>query len=533
MHSGTILATAVLVPWLLYTILKINKAAHYLQLSGYFSGRYLRWVMSNLQRVMGWPDLLPLAAVLLLWARQSTLAYFIWGLIYLMIAVALYNNQRQTGAKKKMVYTSRLKRLLILAAILVAALSFWAVQNLWTPAVHLETLAVLYIVSVLTWLLVLLANILIWPLEKAINFWYYQDAEQILADHSSLKVIGITGSYGKTSTKNFLNRILAERFNVLATPESYNTTMGVILTTRTRLKSTDEIYIVEMGARKKGDIKEICDLVHPSMGILTSIGEQHLETFKDLANIKRTKFELIQSLREGGIAFVNWDDENIRSLPTVPGIRYVRYGILSEDLDYRAGSIQYDSRGSVFTVCSRKGQQGVFRTRLLGRHNIYNILAATAVAYELGMDMATIALAVRNLAPVEHRLEMKRGKDYLIIDDAFNSNPVGSKMALEVLSKMEGSFKIMITPGMVELGSREYELNFEFGRAAAEVCDYVILVGPRQTQPIQEAFKEAHYPPDQYLVARNLNQALQHLSLIARPGSVVLFENDLPDTYNE
>ena len=116
----------------------------------------------------------------------------------------------------------------------------------------------------------------------------------------------------------------------------------------------------------------------------------------------------------------------------------------------------------------------MFRTRLLGRHNIY-ILAATAVASELGMDMASIALAVRNLSPVEHRLEMKRGKDYLIIDDAFNSNPIGSKMALEVLSKMEGSMKIMITPGMVELGSRQYELNYEFGRLAAEVCDYVIL----------------------------------------------------------
>ena len=103
---------------------------------------------------------------------------------------------------------------------------------------------------------------------------------------------------------------------------------------------------------------------------------------------------------------------------------------------------------------------------------------------------------------------MKRGKDYLIIDDAFNSNPIGSKMALEVLSKMEGSMKIMITPGMVELGSRQYELNYEFGRLAAEVCDYVILVGPRQTQPIQDAFKEAFYPPEQYFVARKSQPGL-------------------------
>jgi UDP-N-acetylmuramoyl-tripeptide--D-alanyl-D-alanine ligase len=533
MPSGTTVVIAVLAPWLLYTALKINKAAHYLQLSGYFAGRYVRWVRGNLLRVTGWLDLLPLLAIALLWWQRTTVAYFVWGILYLIMAVAYFNTQRQMGAKKKVVYTSRLKRLLILAAVLTLALSCWAIRSLWAPGLHITSLGVLYAVSTFTWLLVLAATIIIWPLEKAINFWYYQDAEQILANHNSLRVIGLTGSYGKTSTKNFLNRILAERFNVLATPESYNTTMGVILTTRTRLKSTDEIYLVEMGARKKGDIKEICDLVHPSMGIITSIGEQHLETFKNLNNIKLTKFELIQSLGEGGVAFVNGDDENIRSLPRVPGVRYVLYGINAEDLDYRAGSIQYDSRGSVFTVCSRKGQQGVFRTRLLGRHNIYNILASTAVACELGMDMATVALAVRNLAPVEHRLEVKRVQDYIIIDDAFNSNPVGSKMALEVLSKMEGGKKIIITPGMVELGSREYELNYEFGQAAAAVCDYIILVGPRQTQPIQEALKEAYYPNNQYFVARNLNQALQHLSLIANKGSVVLFENDLPDTYNE
>ncbi|MGI6435933.1 MAG: UDP-N-acetylmuramoyl-tripeptide--D-alanyl-D-alanine ligase [Syntrophomonadaceae bacterium] len=533
MNNGTIVVIAVLAPWLLYTILKIKKAAHFLQLNGYFSGRYVRWLLGNPGRAMGWLDGLPLVAVVLLWLQQGAAAYFVWALIYLLMAVALFNAQRQEGTKKKLVYTSRVKRLLLVTALLMLLLIYWTGRSLWIPGVHLQSLLVLYTVSILTALLLLLANILIWPLEKAINFWYYQDAEQILANQSSLKVIGITGSYGKTSTKNFLQRILAEHFNVLATPESYNTTMGVILTTRTRLKPTDEVFIVEMGARKKGDIKEICELVKPGMGILTSIGEQHLETFKVLENIKQTKYELIQSLGRGGMAFVNGDDENIRSLPEVFGVRYIRYGIEADDLDYRAGSIQYDSRGSVFTVNSRQGLKGVFRTRLLGRHNIYNILAATAVACEMGMDMATIALAVRNLVPVQHRLEVKRSRDYLIIDDAFNANPVGSRMALEVLAKMEGGSKIMITPGMVELGDREYEINYEFGRAAAKVCDYVILVGPRQTLPIQEAFKENLYPAHQYFVARNLNQALDHLKIIARPGSVVLFENDLPDTYNE
>lgn len=528
MTDGTIVIIAVLAPWLFYTILKSNKALHYLQLNGYFSGRYAGWLLGNAGRVITWLDILPLVAISLLWLKGDIVAYFVWASVYFLMAVVLWNQQHQVIQKKKLVYTSRVKRLLSVTALLLLFLAYLASRALWPSG-----LIILYTTGTLAACLPLLANILVWPLEKAINYWYYRDAEKILAGQGRLKVIGITGSYGKTSTKNFLQRILAEHFNVLATPESYNTTMGVILTTRTKLKPTDEVFVVEMGARKKGDIREICELVKPDLGILTSIGEQHLETFKDLENIKQTKYELIQSLKKGGIIFINGDDKNVRSLPTVPTVRYVRYGIESEDLDYRAGSIQYDSRGSVFTVNSRVGQKGVFRTRLLGRHNIYNILAATAVACEMGLDMATIALAVRNLQPVRHRLEVNRGRDYLIIDDAFNANPVGSKMALEVLAKMEGGSKIMITPGMVELGEREYELNYEFGQAAAEVCDYVILVGPRQTLPIQKAFEEELYPTDQYFVARHLNQALDHLKTIAKPGSVVLFENDLPDTYNE
>ncbi len=533
MIDRALVVIAVLVPWLLYMVLKVDKATHFLQLNGYFSNRYLRWLLANPKRIISPLDLLPLSAIAIAGLGPKALAYFVWAPVYLYMAVAFYNGERRLGVKKPMVYTSRVKRLLGFAVLLLLLLTYGATWALWVLDVHVQVLLVLYGAGLLSALWPTLVNILIWPLERLINYWYYRDAEHILSNKGRLKVIGITGSYGKTSTKNFLQRILAESFNVLATPESYNTTMGVILTTRTKLKATDEIFIVEMGARKKGDIREICELVKPSLGILTSIGEQHLETFKDLENIKQTKYELIQSLGSGGTVFVNGDDENIRSFPPMAAVRYIRYGIEAEDLDYRARSIQYDSRGSVFTVNSRQGPKGVFRTRLLGRHNIYNILAATAVACEMGLDMATIALAVRNLLPVRHRLEVKRGRDYVIIDDAYNANPAGSKMALEVLAKIEGTQKIMITPGMVELGGREYELNYEFGRAATQVCDYVILVGPRQTLPMQKAFQEHLYSEQRYFVAQHLNQALEHLKTIAKPGSVVLFENDLPDTYNE
>lgn len=531
--TALLMTTAILVPWLYHTALKVNKAVHYLQLNGYFSGRYVRWLANNTSRIMtGW-DLLP-ALVLVLWSFQPPAAVVVtWMVLYMGVGLIYFRTRRQEGEKKRLVYTARVKRLLSTIGILMALVIAGAVTLIFLQRRMFYLLLGLFLLNLLAFAVTGLANLLNWPLERGINRWYYRDAARILNQQNNLRVIGITGSYGKTSTKHSLNRILAERFNVLATPESYNTTMGVILTTRTMLRPTDQVFIVEMGAKKKGDIKEICDLVHPDMAILTAIGEQHLETFKDLENIKQTKFELIQSLKPGGTAFINADDANIRSLPRVDSIHYVRYGIDAEEADYRAGSIQYDSRGTKFTVTSPRGHYGVFRTRLLGRHNIYNILAATAVACELGMDLATVALAVKKLTPVEHRLEVKRGHDYVIIDDAFNSNPVGSRMALEVLSKIEGSTKIMITPGMVELGAKEYELNYAFGRAAADVCDYLILVGPRQTQPIQQALKEQSFPSNRYFIAKNLNQALEHLNGIAKPGSVVLFENDLPDTYNE
>ncbi len=129
------------------------------------------------------------------------------------------------------------------------------------------------------------------------------DARRIVQSMRNLLVIGITGSYGKTSVKHFLHTVLAQQFNVLMTPESFNTPMGVTRTVRSSLSPTHDIFIAEMGAKQTGDIKELCDLAQPKMGIITSIGPQHLETFKTLENVQATKFELVESLPADGTAF--------------------------------------------------------------------------------------------------------------------------------------------------------------------------------------------------------------------------------------
>jgi UDP-N-acetylmuramoyl-tripeptide--D-alanyl-D-alanine ligase len=292
-----------------------------------------------------------------------------------------------------------------------------------------------------------------------------------------------------------------------------------------------------MSAKKTGDIKELCELVKPQYGLITAIGEQHLETFKTLENIINTKNELTESLPPDGMAFFNADDINCQKLAKAAQCHVIRYGIEAADseLDYRVRDLSINEHGSNFTVVrTRDNSQAVFQTKLLGKHNIYNILAAIALASELGVELHEMLFPVRQLLPIPHRLELKHvGADIIFIDDAFNSNPVGSKMALEVIAQISGKRKIIITPGMIELGAKEDEYNERFGEYIAQVCDYVILVGCEQTKALQRGLAAKSYPENALFVAADFAAAKKHLEQILQAGDAVLFENDLPDNYNE
>lgn len=532
-----IMLLVAIVAYLFYVFWQFKKAFHMLQQNSYVNSRYYKWMKENTGKVYGIGNLIPVLAIGYLYFSKNLLAALaIWAICYGL----LFYFRDKSKEKKKLVITDRVKRLfgtaVAVMALIIFLIDYERAASEW--AYTLGVMLVLMAISFFAHGFVLLVNSINLPIEKRINNWYYNDAKKRLASMPNLKILGITGSFGKTSTKHFVHTVLTEKFTVLMTPESYNTPMGVTKTIRTMLKPIDEIFIAEMGAKKSGDIKEICDLVSPKIGILTSIGEQHLDTFKTLETVSRTKYELIQSLPEDGLAFMNLDDENIRNLPNLvkpPRAKKVfYYGINSEGLHYWAEDIKLTAKGTVFTVCKYDGSRAEFQTKLLGAHNIYNILAATGVGSELGMDLETIGRGVRKIKPVPHRLELKKTPENItIIDDSFNSNPVGSKMALEVLGQMEGTKKILVTPGMIELGEKEYEYNKQFGKYAAEVCDHVILVGPKRTIPIQDGLKEMQYPQENIYLAKNLNEALTHMRKVVVPGSVVLLENDLPDTYNE
>lgn len=502
--------------FLMYTCVLID-TMHFFQLNSYKPITQMKWLKKNPDK-FAYPIC---AAVVTLIINQlisqngSPIAYAI--VLFFVIP---------RKAKKPLVYTPRVKRMLATVAV-VTILPLALVHVLTKNATAVVVTQCVY--AALSPVMVLIANFINKPIEKHINNGYINDAKRILASCPDLKIIGITGSYGKTSVKYYLNTLLQAKYNVLMTPESYNTPMGVVKTIRGSLKSTDEIFICEMGARWVGDIKELCDIVHPQHGVITSIGPQHLESFGSLDNIKNTKFELADSLPDDGYLFLNGDDENIKAHGSNrPCIRYTVEG----DGDYNATDISVSSKGTAFTVTSPNGEAESFSTKIIGRHNVLNIVGAIAVANTFGVPMKALKGQVRKLEGVPHRLELIARNGVTLIDDAYNSNPSGSKAALDALELFDG-FKITVTPGMVELGEKQDELNREFGRHMAKVCDYVVLVGRKQAVPMLAGLRDEGYDESKIYVADTVQEAFKHVYALNSNGKnkVVLIENDLPDNY--
>ena len=239
----------------------------------------------------------------------------------------------------------------------------------------------------------------------------------------------------------------------------------------------------------------------------------------------------IRDRPDDGMLFLNCDDENIRSVISSSGRKFTAYGI-DDKRGYYADDIRISERGSEFTIHSPSAQSCSYRTSLIGRHNIINICGAIAVANSLGISLEELRPAVRRLESVPHRLQLINRGDYSIIDDAYNSNPSGTKAALEALSMADG-MKILVTPGMIELGGMEYELNRQFGYDASKVCDYVALVGEKQTKPILDGLLSAGYDREKIYVAKDLGDAMSAVYSLTSGGKrkIILLENDLPDNY--
>lgn len=519
---------------------------HMFQLNGYKNKEHMTWLRKNKGK-QGLLVLVGIAGIVALivpsiWLLAAQI--LIW-----LIVCRYYIYLKKANTKKNLVYTKRVQRLIltdcILAVMILLLVGFVGDLRLISGTCG--------ILIALQGILLLVINLINKPIETSISHYYINDAKKKLKQVPNLKVIGVTGSYGKTSVKYYLYTLLREHFNVLITPESYNTPMGVVKTIRESLKPTHEIFVCEMGARHVGDIKEICDIVYPKHGVITSIGAQHIETFFNIENIVKTKFELADALPSDGLLFLNGDNTYItehankynnkifysgsNDKQELVGDSKEKASHLSDTKSkqkvsgYVAEDIKLSQVGTEFTAVAPSGEKERFQMRLVGKHNIVNVVGAIAVANRFGVSLANLKASVRRIQPVAHRMQMTQHGNVTIIDDAYNSNPVGSKAAVETLAMFDG-VRILVTPGMVELGKDENEYNYKFGTYAAKCCDYILLVGKKHTEPIQNGAIESGFPKEKCIAYDKLEEALSYAYSINEEGhKYILLENDLPDNY--
>lgn len=517
-----------LIPWCIYLIVKINRPLMYLQQNIYDqSFRYLKWNIKNKRK-----SLLALDLIGLIFLFKFRYNYAIFVILYVINIIYIYNKYTHEELIKPLVITSRIKRLCVTIFLLYLIPIILIILNYNKDYMHIYYL-ILSICSYLIYFIVWLANKINYPVERCVYYSYRNKALKKLKGMKNLQIVGITGSYGKTSSKNILSSILNVKYNALPTPKNLNTPYGLIITINNYLDKFDDIFIAEMGAYFKGEIQELCDLVHPKYGILTKIGKAHMETFGSQKKIQEGKFELIESLPEDGLAILNKDDELQTTYELKNKVKVMWISIYDKTADVYADNIKYSGSGTSFDCIFRNTDEKIhLETKLLGEPNIYNILASIALGKYLGLSNQELINGTSMVKPVEHRLEIKQNGDITFLDDAYNSNEIGAKMALDTLKLMDGK-KIIITPGMIELGKESYSINKKFGEQMVDVCDEIILVKNDMTDYIKEGILEKKYSIEHLHVVNTEKEAFGLLQQLKAKKTYVLLENDLPDIFKK
>ena len=537
-----IMMIALLIAFFVLNYYKTRKSLHMLQQNLYNeNNRYVKWIIKNNKQFINLELLIIVISLIGTFViydleTASQISIIMATLLLIVIGLGNRNNLKNEKTKKKLVITHRIKRLIVTILILFLIPIIMIGINISDWNILWKWILVLTLMTYFNNFTVLLAMFINTPIERFVYLYYKNKAQKKLKEMKNLKIIGITGSYGKTSTKNIMSDILNCKYNALPTPKNLNTYYGLIMTVNNNLDKFTDIFIAEMGAYVRGDIAGLCKLVKPQYGVLTTIGTAHLESFGSEENIIKAKFELIESLPSDGFAILNKDDPKQVAYPLKNKIKKIWIGILNKEADIIAENIKCSNIGTSFDVKIKEVNKTFhFETKLLGNHNVYNILDGIACGREFGISMEDLIQAVKTVQPVEHRLELKKIGNFYMIDDAYNSNPVGSKMALEVLSMMPGQ-KVVVTPGMIELGAKEDEYNKKFGEQISEIsnADYVILIGEKKTRPIKEGLLTKGFDKERIIVFNDVREAYPFINELAhQEETYALFENDLPDTYNE
>ncbi len=454
---------------------------------------------------------------------------------------------------KEPVWTGKAKVLYWLANVLYMV-SIISICWFLPAVVEMPALLPLYVLIVIfvmcnIYIFLILALLIIKPYEIINRLrvkFFIQNKIQYLKQNKQLTVIGITGSYGKTSTKMILHELLPKS---LITPKSFNTLFGIYKVVDYELNDHYRFFVCEMGAYKRGDVKEFCQLALPNIGVLTGINEQHLERFGSIENTIQAKFEILAGTTSGGTCIVNLDNQLVReNLP----------GVIDKLRRANITLIGYTTEGQQSTECKEilairnwkienghsiceliyKDSNFSIKTALLGRGHLSNILASTAVCLSAGEPINEIIARIARLKQIPHRLELRSTPGLSILDDTYSSNPTGFRESLDVLAKFNNSAfgsdakKVLITPGIVELGEKAIEIHKELGTIAGKLCDEIVLVGKsKQIEAMQEGILQTGFQASKIIRLPGRNKVQELLRDRANSHEVILMENDLPDQY--
>ncbi|MBK8138065.1 MAG: UDP-N-acetylmuramoyl-tripeptide--D-alanyl-D-alanine ligase [Chloroflexi bacterium] len=532
--------------WAVETASRIYRLARFYQIDEYKSNRFARWWLSKRDRIIPGRSLLIVIGTAALAFIFSEGGAFLPTVIWIAGTLAATYAPPDREVKKKFVATPRARRILAAAwAILFVALSisvFSVSSGVQSSRFSLSLSALLgYCAYLLAPLWLMLGNIAMTPVEAAYRRAYIRRARAIMT-RINPTVIGITGSYGKTTTKVFIADLLNARYHAYATPKSFNTMMGITRAINTDLADNYAIdyFIVEMGAYFPGEIKRIAGLTPPHIGVEIEVGPQHLERFKTLERTAAAKYEVIESLPPDGVGIFNWDNPYVRAMSErgypatrIAVSRTVDPAAAPPDVRFVATSESETLDGLAFTVHdTRTGQSEAFAVPLYGLHNITNLLLAIAVCAHEGMTLRELALRARALRPAESRLvKQTTAQGITILNDAYSANPVGALSALHTLALHTNGRRVLITPGMIELGELHAAENRKLGIAAAGSATDILLVGRDQTAPIAEGVRATPFDPSRLHVFDTLTEAVMWTQSNLAPGDTVLYLNDLPDTY--
>jgi UDP-N-acetylmuramoyl-tripeptide--D-alanyl-D-alanine ligase len=496
----------------------------YFQQEGYEHLRFIRWVkLRSLFDPAFWVSV----AGGLLVARFPLTAVVCFGAVTMLLAI-LQPDPRRSG-KITLNLTWRATRVLAVASVL--AVTLWAaVLGAYPDSEVRAAFLASAVVTALAPLVLIMANACLAPYERHVQRTYEADAARRVREIRPL-IIGITGSYGKSSTKAILAHILQFEGPTLAASGSINTLMGVTRHIREELVFGHQFMVVEMGAFKTGSIRRLCQLTPPAAGIITAVGDMHLERFGSADEIVRAKSELASAVPAGGLLVVNADSPGaVRIARGATHARVKLYGETSaENLDTRLEQVRFTRQGTSFVLRTREAAFSCF-TPLLGRPIILNIAGAVTLATAAGVNPELAIAALRTLKPVSNRLEVVEERGVTWIRDAYNSNQLGFRAALEVVAALPAARRFLATPGVIELGREQFDVNRALSREAASVCDSTLVVAEAN----REAFIAGHRDAgrEARLVAvPSRTEAFRWLKDRLKEGDAVILENDLPDLY--